>query len=357
MNKSPKFLYLFLAAGLMLSTAGAQSVTTDPVGFVTLTIGAGNGSGGRTLTPLSIPLLANSVVSGQVAGVITSVTSSSITNSNAGWTAGQLSAVATPQLIKITSGVAKGRTLLISTDSNSQNTANTVFIDPADLAGADIAALQIAAGDTYQIFACDTLAILFGDPGSTGIVGGSSLNTSDNVIVAVNGQLSTYYYATTGLNSPGWVQASFGNPASGNTPIRPDSGVNFSRVGSADIVLTILGSVPSTNRLIPIKDAGVTYLAQGWPVDVLLSGLSGLNLQNSPNWTSNSSPNSADTVTVKTSNGLQTFFYDGANWREQSFGNPVSNNVVIPAGSMILINQRGIASGTSLLNQTIPYTL
>ncbi len=361
MTSTLKLLSLAFAAALVAPLHG-QSVVTDPVGFVTVTIAAGTGSA-KVVTPLAVPLLASSNVSGQVTGVITNVTADTISNTSAGWTDGQLSTAATPQLIKIKTGNAAGRTLLIST--STANTATTVTIDPADASGVelDLRTLGINLGvDTYQILACDTLASFFGTPDTTGILGGTSAATSDSIVLVLNGIASTYYWKTDALGGARWTKSNVQSPDATNTPIRPDIGVSFNRLGSSAIVLTILGVVPTTNRVVPIKNSGITYLAQGWPSDVTLGGIGGLNLQNSPNWTPNVDANSADTVVIKINGAFATYYYDPSSnptpmWRKQNIQKTPSDDLVIPSGSMMSINQRGTNAGFSFLNQTIPYTL
>lgn len=159
-----------LIASVSLPDSKAQTTaTTDPVGFVTVGITAGTGSAKRN-TLFSVPLLETESIQGQIAGTITGVTASTISNSNAGWAAGALSQPATPYLIQITSGAAEGRLFLISSSTNTggavagtANTATTVTVSSVDSTQVDLSSLGIVAGtDTYKIYACDTLSSFFG---------------------------------------------------------------------------------------------------------------------------------------------------------------------------------------------------
>lgn len=343
---------IFFSTVIGLS-ANAQSVVTDPVGFVNITIAAGTGST-KTVTPISLPLLAATSASGQTVGQITGVTANSFTNTNANWTPGQLSGPSTPHVFRVTSGVAKGRTFLVSV--TFANTATTLTIDSLDLVNItnnDLATLGVVNGDTYALYACDTLSGLFGNPTSTAIVGGTSASAADSVILAVNGALATYYYNTTNAR---WTRSSLGSPDATNIPIRPDAGISFSRIGNTPITLSITGGVPTIIRQASIVNSGVTYLAQGWPVDLTISSCA---IQNTPSWVSNPSPSVADTIQVAdtVSGVIKTYWFDGTNWRRQSLGSPISDGDLVTQGSSITINKRGTTAGASVLSQNTPYTL
>src|SRR4051812_44953338 len=99
-------LLIGLLAGSLVTVADAA--TSPPVGGMVVTLPAGTGSV-RTTSVISLPLYIESPAAGQLAGRVASVTASTITVTNAGWTAGQLSTAATPHFIRITSGSATGR--------------------------------------------------------------------------------------------------------------------------------------------------------------------------------------------------------------------------------------------------------
>ena len=333
-----------------MSAAGAtvslgQSVFTVPVGAVAIDIAAGTGST-RTLTAVSVPLLMNSTASGQVTGQITGVTSTTLSNSAAGWTPGQLSTAAIPYVMRMKSGAAAGRTFLVS--ATTANTATTVTVDAAD-AAADLTTLSITAGDKYEIIAVDTLAILF--PASSGVQGGTSAATADNILINKNGVWRTYYYNTT-LNR--WTQVSLGNPDASNEPVRPDTALLYSRVANSSLSFTVLGTVPSVNRKVPVINSGVTFLANSWPTDVsLLSS----GIQSLPGWVASSTASTADKVQLLSGGVYKTYYFDGTNWRQVALGNPIKNGDLPGATACVLFNKLGTASGTSVLSQSRPYSL
>jgi hypothetical protein len=281
-------------------------------------------------------------------GRVTGVTSNSISNSSAGWTAGALSNPATPHLIRITSGPAAGRTFLIST--TSPNTQTSIVIDPLEASQVDLTTLGISvgltSGDTYQIIPCDTMARVFQTPATMGILGGNSAAAADTVMLSNNGVLMTYYFNTT-LNR--WTRSALGNPDASNTPIRPDAGLIYSRLGNSPISFTLLGEVPTTDRRALVRNSGVTYLSQGWPIDTTLAGT---GLQNLPGWRSGATAAVSDTVQLMVAGAWRTYWYDGSQWRRQALGSPGSGTQTVFAAASLLINRIGQTTGASTLTQT-----
>jgi hypothetical protein len=344
---------LTLAAAAVLAAlplANAQNVTatTDPVGFVTMNITAGAGSA-KKITFVSIPLLDTASITGQAVGTITSFTSNSVSNSSAGWTPGALSLAASPYLIHITSGAAQGAMFLVSSTVN--NTSTSVTISSDDTANTDLTTIGLANGDGYKIIPCDTLASLFGTPATSGVQGGANATVSDTIQIIFNGSTKTYFYSTTNNR---WSQVTLGTPDASNTPLRPFVGLQYGRLPATPLVITTTGSVPTTSREVPVKNAGLTLLSQYWPVD---STLASLNINSISSWTSGANATVADTVQVNTSGTTKTFFFNGTDWKQVTLGSPTKNDESIPVGSSVILNQKGSASGYSVYNQNLPYSL
>lgn len=364
MKKSQRIASFSLAALAVAFTSqlSAQSVSTDPVGFVTLNVTAGTGVA-KKASYLSFPLYATASITGQAVGQITAVTSNTLSNTNAGWALGALSQPSTPFAIQITSGTAEGRIFLIAANATtggavgsaaSANTATTVTISSLDINSAnDPVSTGVTVGDTYRIIEVDTLSGVFGTPSSSGILGGSSAANADSIIMIVNGVSSTYFY-NTGVTPNRWSRVASGNPDAGNTPILPYYGVLYNRLGSSALSFVTTGTVPLNKRLTQVKNSGVTVLAQYWPAD---STLSGLGLQNVSGWLSGSTVSTSDNVILVSGGVASTYWYNGTNWRRQASGNPISDTTTIPSGAVIYINKRGATSGFSTLNQTKPYSL
>ena len=347
-----------LVAAVMAGNA-QTTVNSEPVGYVNVKIAAGTGTA-KKVSYVSLPLLDKGFsITGKTLGTITGVTSTTITDSTAGWTAGALSSPATPFLIGIKSGTAIGRIFHIASSaatfgavSGTPNTATTVTISSLDTGSGitDLAAAGVAVGDSYEIYACDTLSSALGSPATTGVVSGASAPVADSVVLVVNGTANTYIH-----NGTRWSRVALGTPDASNVPLLPNYGFAYSRLGNTDINLTAIGSVPTTARKLQIKNSGVSLLAQFFPVD---STLQSIALQNTPGWVSNATAASADKVVLVNTAGVSaTYFYNGTGWRRVALGSPAADTTAIPAGSMIFINKLGTAPGYSTLSQALPYTL
>jgi hypothetical protein len=350
----------FLALAAM-SVNAQTSVNSQPVGYVNVKIIAGTGSS-KKLSYISLPLLDKGFsITGKTQGTITGVTSTTITDSTAGWTAGALSAPATPYLIQIKSGTALGRIFHIASNATtggavgalaSANTATSVTISTLDTGSgiSDLVAAGVAVGDSYEIYGCDTLSSALGSPSTTGIVSGSSAGVADTVVVVVNGAASTYFH-----NGTRWTKVFAGNPDASNAPLLPNLGFSYSRLGNTDIVLSPVGSVPTIARKVQIKNAGLTLLSVYYPADATLASL---GLQNTPGWTGNTSSALADKVVLVSSTGsASTYWYTGVRWQKVFAGSPAADTTVVPAGAMVYINKIGAATGFSTFTQALPYTL
>jgi uncharacterized protein (TIGR02597 family) len=348
MKLPAKLAIASLAIVTTASIANAQNATTDPVGFVTFTIPAGDGTTKKTVL-ISAPLYDVASINGSATGSISAVSSTSIQNSSAGWTAGQLSQASGPYLVQVTSGNASGAMFLIDNNTSTALTINSTYssVDPATLG--------VVAGDTYRISPCDTISSLFGGPGQ-GVIGSTAQATADTLQIVIGGTSFTYFYKTNATPA-GWVRVALGNPASDNVPILPNMGIQFSRIGSSPLTYTITGSVPVTRRLSEVKNSGLTILASFWPTDTTLNSI---GLQNIPGWTTGANQTVADIVVTRnmTTGGSQTFFHNGTNWKRVGLGAPPSSNdEPIPVGTSIRIFRKGSGAGNASLAQNPPYSL
>ena len=342
------FAIATLAIVTAATSASAQNATTDPVGFVTCNITAGTGAA-KKVTLFSAPLLESPILTGQMTGQITSFTSNSISNSNAGWIGGDLSTASAPTLIQITSGNATGRMFLVAT--TPVNTATTLTISSTDSAQVDLATAGLSVGDSYKILACDTLATLFGTPASSGILGGGNSTVADSIILVFNGSAATYFYSTTNSR---WSRVAPGSPDATNTAVPPYYGIQYQRLAATPLSFTFTGNVPTQQRQLSIKNSGATLLSQFYPSDVTLLGL---GLQNLSGWVSNASSSAADTVVLSSAGSASTYWFNGTNWKRVGPGSPTSDTTVIAPGTSISIFKRGSTSGYASFIQSLPYSL
>jgi hypothetical protein len=350
--KLPRLPLLAVAAIGAIAQLNAQStVATDPVGFVTISNRAGSGAA-KTTSFVSIPLLDVASITGQSAGSITGVASNALTNSNAGWSAGELSSAVAPYLIQMTSGNASGRMFLISTTVPSTTTSLTINQNDLTAQGPlNATAVNILPGDTYVIRPCDTLGSFFSGDVLNQVQKGTSATNSDTVVLTVNGSPTAYFYRSSA--PAGWVTTSRGT-ASGNVPISPNAGMQYQRIAATPLVFTVTGSVPTGLRKVAVLNSGTTVLSQFWPVN---STVAGLGLQTIPGWLSGGTAKVADIVQVQSTNGSQTaYYFDGTNWKDSSRGR-VSDTAPVALGSSLVIVKKGSATTYSTLSQAVPYNL
>ena len=347
---------VFASSVLLTGANGQTTATTDPVGFVTVGITAGTGSAKKN-TLFSVPLMETEEIDGQVAGTITGVTANTISNSNAGWTAGALSQPATPFLIQITSGEAEGRLFLISSSANTggaiagtANTGTTVTVSSIDTTQVNLTTLGIVSGtDTYKIFACDTLSSFFGTPATSNVQGGTTPATADTIVAFNNGAGSTYFYSTT---SNKWVRAALGNPDSSNVHVLPYFGIQYGRLANTALSFVVTGAVPTVERQMAVKNAGTTFVSQFWPTDTTL-GTSGLSTV----VTSGATVSSADTVVLFANGAATTYFFNGTNWKRVALGTPNADTTPLLIGTAIQVIRKGVTPGYTTLVQDLPYNL
>ncbi len=339
----------YLLAALLVSgfrLAPAQtSVATVPEGYINFNIPAGSQATPSVYT-FSIPLTgsAPSTFVGKAAGTISSVTATTITNTAAGWSAGALSQAAAPYFIRIKSGAAVGRTLLISTTIGQENTATTVTVNNQ---GTPLDSLGVVAGDTYEIFPADTLFSLFGSD----VQGGTSAATADVVRLQSGSSWLEYYYNTTVGQ---WRQGSI--PVSqNNVVIRPDSGIIYYRRGTTPLALTLTGRVPSTDLQLVLNEVGTTFIT-AFPVDVRLDQS---DFTSMPGWVNAGTVPTADKVNVFSDGVWNSYNYNqtAAQWRNGDAIDNVGPSVTIPAGTPSIIESPTGMPGLKIWKRTLPYSL
>lgn len=342
MQTVPNFRFARATLALVLAAtpflASAQTAYSPPVGGMAVPISAGT-----TLAPLttsfSIPLQDTPAATGVTTGAISSLTSTSITVTGAGWTSGALVLPGFPYAVKILSGQAAGLSLLVS--SNTTDTIN--------VSGVSLTTLNVAAGDRFTLVPVDTLNTLFG---SNTLQGGATAADADIVTLSSTSQLSYYY--NTALTPARWVRTSGPTADRGTTPILPDTVVSITRKSSA-MTLVFLGNVPTSRAMISVANSGSTYTNTGFPTAVTLGSLA---LQTKvPGWVSSASAASADLLGVNSGGAWTYYFHNGTNWQRTSGPTINRDTVAIPAGAAIQLFKAGIASGNTYFIRDVPYSL
>lgn len=333
----------------------AQTASTVPVGVMTVTIAGSPNGTAYAQTPFSLPLLTAEGITGQSKGRLTAVTSNTLSNSNAGWTAAALATVGSPYFVNITSGTNAGRMFQITSNTATQITVNSQ--------GMDLTTLGLTVGtegDTYEIVQGNTLLGVLGTP-EDGVVGGTSAqfqaNTIDKVLVTdpSNGTTFSYYFDTTAQQ---WRRiGSIVNQ--GNLIISPKAGLNYSRISQEAIEIQFTGQVPSTASVHQVAALGTTLLSNYFPTDTTLfdSGIHSM-----PGWRSANAEGvtvaNSDRVVLKVGATYFSYYFDAgvAQWRR--IGSVVNQNTVaIPAGGAVRFVRTGAAGQTSQWTRPLPYSL
>lgn len=336
-----------LVLALMSSFGWSQEAKTVPVGVVTLNIAAGNGAV-RNATVLSFPLKENPQITGKVIGTITGVSSTTLTDSSAGW--GTISSSSSPVFIRITSGAAQGRTFRVV--SNNSTTITVASSDGASSTPVNLSNLGVATGAGYELIQGDTILSVFGQGNSNGVnapLGNANRNFADTIQINVNNSWRLFYYD---LAQNSWIN--FTDEVPGNDfVIPPDSAVIYNRLAASQLSITVLGVVPSQDRRVVVRDGQTTMISSFWPVPTTLSSL---NLQSLPGWVSNVNPSLADIVQMRIGSSWFSFYHDGTQWMNYTDEIP-ANNQQVSVGTGLLIKRKATASGGSVLSQPVPYTL
>ena len=296
--------------------ANAQSVSTIPVGAVTVTASAAPSVSSPRYTSLSLPLL--NIPS--YTGFLSAVTANTITVAQA--VSGTINAL-DPCFIRINSGLNQGLTLLINSNSGSVLSLDTSRT--GSLTTLPIALSVGSSGDTYSIYPADTLNSLFGNTAQ----GGTSPATADQVWLwqPALSAYAKYYYNTTNTR---WQDTDFNDPAN-NTVILPDAGMMYLRRATSPISFMITGVVPACDASTQIRNSGYTLLASGFPISILLSNL---GLSGNANWVKSSAFSTADQVWIwqPLLGSYSKYFYNSgtSQWEDSDFGAPSGSTVINP---------------------------
>jgi hypothetical protein len=317
-------------------------VSTTPVGAMTGTM-AGGGLNAPVTTPVAVPLNDTAIpfVGALATGKIESFTATTITNANGGWS-GNLADPASPWLLRIMSGPSAG--LLVDIVSNTSSTIT--------LTGVDVTTLGLTAGSSsFKLVPVDTLATLFG---STTLMGGTSGDLADNVVVFSGGVFVSYYYDT----SLGyWRRSGSSSTANrNNTQLRPESGFLISRRGpTMDLVFT--GTVPETQLVVKTLNTGNAVINSGFPTDTTLAAFAANTLV--PGWRSAATADSADQVVLFSGGVWTSYFFNGTNWRRSFSSSQVSRDTtpISSTAPLIIFRPSGLSGQFTNLVRPMTYSL
>jgi uncharacterized protein (TIGR02597 family) len=358
-----------LATALLLSLCAVETlpaqVSTVPVGFNTATLPAASSASAPSNTVVSAPFY-------QVAkfqGANTAVGSNQLTFSGTTFT-GTLTTP--PYLARIKSGPSAGRFFVITSNTDTQLTLDTRGYTLVTGSPANANQLQVNVGDSVEICPANTLGTLF--PSGSPFFPGTSASQADNIYLWNGTTWDIYFYdSSPSVNhwrkSPGIASANLNTKV-----ILPDQAMFITRRPTSSLNLTFLGTVPSTQEQTDIPGAGSTFVANRFPVDMILAATdangvvdpnvkNALNLQASPTWQPGTSASQADNIFLWNGTTWDIYFYDNSpgvkHWRKSpGIASNNANNVVLPLGGGIFVVRKSTAQGSaSTYAKQLPYTL
>lgn len=342
MNPSHRRLAVIAAVSfLALVGAHAQSsATTEPVGFLDLTVAGGGTATAPVYTFATLGLL-NPVLSQST--TTSAGGSSTLVDPTATWTDNLYNSTLAPvtprtvtpptHFVEITSGPGAGTTydILATTASTKTLTLSEPLL------------AAITSGASYRIRAHWTIASVFGATNQNGLTGGTNSNAADQVQFFRSGAFVTYYYSTGGLGGTGWRQIGLAGDASADV-IYPDDGMIIVRKQTAGVTLTVSGAVKTGQSSLPVV-TGYSLLANIYATDMTF-GSSGLYTGNASTGVAPGNGGSTgDQILMWNGSSYRTFYYGsgglvGTGWKE--FGvTGAATGTAIPVGSALFIKRAG----------------
>jgi hypothetical protein len=317
-----KFLSYSLLAIAAAGMSFADTATTAPVGYVTVTF-----PGNNSLTAVSVTL----AKSPEYTGVSTSQTATTVVATGAGWSDGAW----VGKLVYLENSSGAEEAFLITA-----NTSNTLTVSaPFDLT------TRYAGASKFTINAPHTVGSLFGTtPGEVKFAQGT-VDVAD-LLYLWNGT----GYTTYNFNGSTWRRStSLGN--ANNDIVYPDEGFFVLRRSATPIDVVFSGQVPVKPQTTTIPGNGQTNVSSRFPVGATISSM---GFQNLPGWSGTPAAD-ADRVYVWNGTSYITYWFNGTNWRRStSLGN--ANNDVIPANSFMFVFRTNASTANEFATSALPYT-
>lgn len=328
-----KTYLIFACVALAFSNSiNAQSVSTVPVGYVTLTVKGTGGQGSAAYSYLGVPMHHPA----NVRTAITAKADNSLTSANAGWT---VDAFANTHYVMIMSGAHTGKSTTIIA-----NTADT-------LTTADDISAVLNGNESIAVHKYTTIADVFGAANEAGLNGSDGPGTSDNILIQTSSNsFSNYYYKNSGIfGGTGWRSSASNSIDASGAIIPYGAGIIVVRRETADLSITVSGSVFPDDAVTPVE-AGYNWKSASIPVDVTLAGFFGAT--NEAGLDGGDGPGTADNILAFDASGnITTYYYKdsgvfgGTGWRSSaSNSNDEANTVIAKPGEMFLINRSGGAA-------------
>jgi uncharacterized protein (TIGR02597 family) len=333
-----------LVAASLSFTLHAQSVTTDPVGYVTVDLLSGSD------TFVSVPFSQNFEFVGSV-GSVSNINGDLATisvSSSPNWSANEFSDF---YFVRFRDGALEGQYFTVTSNTASELTIDFIGQDPN----------AIVNGDSFDIQPYWTLSTLF-PPESTDLtasLGTLSFQRRSQVLYpdltgsGINRSSSDVFFFT----NDGWFASRSGFPSADDVIIFPDTFIVIRQPSLLDdSSLTLSGTVdsfPKSSFVHSNSSSGqdnfyslnkpVTYtLAESNLSDNLVSSLGNLSFQR------------RDVILVFDNSARSTnksasrvFFHVDGDWRESVSGFPSANDFEIDTSSGIVIRRSATTDGST----------
>jgi hypothetical protein len=320
-----RFMHLRVVSGAI------QTVSPTWIGSATPVQGASGATAGLTYFSqrMVLPI--------QYAGVVSSLQTAGLVDTNATWGNGQFGSLVSPAYAEFDNG-----TMVDITSSGAQSLS---------LAGA----LNGVAtpGDVYRVRQHFTIASLFGTNNETGLKPGLNPSQADTILLQIpeTGATMTIFYFSNAVVH-GWYRSDYSSAA--NQIIYPEQGVMVRRVAAGNVNVYACGPVKTGVTVAPVEPG---YNLVGTLKSLSSVSLSQMNLYTGSPLTglaSGLNPSTADTLVVVQPNGsTATYFYfknaTMQGWYSALF-QPAGNTMFAPGSAFFI--QRRAANGP--FNWTIP---
>jgi len=355
---------LFIALGVTVlglgGNAHAQTVATDPVGAITLTLKAGSDT--HVSLPFHRPVALETQAQSISGNTITVSSSASLTASQFVYASGSQT---NTYYLQFTSGSRSGMYYTVTA-----NDGTTITVDPNGDAGL---ANNVSSGDTFRVIPYWTLNTLF--PGGQSLYTTTNLTPQSSILIppgktpGINLSAAGIYFYYTGTGGPAWLKQGDLSTFYPDVILPPDAFFIVRHpVSVADTQLLLVGNVPMGPQSIIVNNLQSNTpqdnpLALPVPVSVTLanSGLSSV-LAPSPTLTPTDQILVFDpTVSAQNKSATAVYFYytgsGGPGWLKQGDLSGFHNNDAIfqPGYGYVLRRAAQSTPSSTVWTFTPPY--
>lgn len=325
---------LRLAAVILIGSASSilaqTTVTTDPVGFITLNSG-GNGGGAEPSFSFRSLGMTRAV---EYQGSAESVGTNTLVDNEATWTDNQFNGAAGAHFVEIISGPRAGTTYDIQTTAAASKTLTLT----QNLGSG------ITAPVSFKVRKHWTIATVFGANNEGGLTGGTS-TTADQIMVQNGASFDSYYFQTSGGGGIGWRKSGVPDVDASGTVLFPEEGMIIKRTQSAAANVVLLGAVKTGQTSVPIVQ-GNNLIGNVYAANLTLAS-SNLYTGDPGTGVAGGAQGDADEVLIynETTKNYVTHYYKigglgGNGWRNANDGSDATS-ASIPVGSSIIVRRKG----------------